>query len=100
MRAILFILAIAFAAIAHADEDVAAIVSRSDIFIGQPNILPSQAMPLGNGHLGAAVWAADGLTLQLNRIDTLPYRRSPGRVSIPTLLPLIADRSFHGRLDL
>ena len=100
MRAILLILAIAFAAIAHADEDVAAIVARSDIFIGQPNILPSQAMPLGNGHLGAAVWAADGLTLQLNRIDTLPYRRSPGRVSIPTLRPLIADRSFHGRLDL
>jgi len=27
------------------------IVSRSDIFVGQPNVLPSQAMPLGNARV-------------------------------------------------
>ncbi len=91
--------AILFGAAAHAD-DVPSIVARSDILIGQPNIQPTQAMPLGNGRLGAAVWAADGFTLQLNRIDTLPYRRSPGRVSIPTLRAMTADRTFHGRVDL
>lgn len=91
--------ALVFMIAARAD-DVPSIVGRSDISIGQPNIQPTQAMPLGNGRLGAAVWAADGLTLQLNRIDTLPYRRSPGRISIPTLRALIADRAFHGRVDL
>jgi alpha-L-fucosidase 2 len=93
-------LAMGFSAVVHAADDVASIVARSDILIGQPNILPSQAMPLGNGRLGVAVWAADGLTLQLNRIDTLPYRRSPGKITIPTLRPLIADREFSGRVDL
>jgi alpha-L-fucosidase 2 len=80
--------------------DVEATVSRSDIFVGQPNIRSLQAMPLGNGRLGVAVWAADGLTLQLNRIDTLPGRLSPGQVVIQGLKPMIADPHFRGRLDL
>jgi hypothetical protein len=80
--------------------DVEAAVSRSDIFVGQPNVRPLQAMPLGNGRLGVAVWAADGLTLQLNRIDTLPGRLSPGQVVIQGLKPMIADHAFRGRLDL
>jgi alpha-L-fucosidase 2 len=75
-------------------------VSRSDIFVGQPNILPQQAMPLGNGRLGVAIWAAGGLTLQLNRADTLPGRLSPGEVVFEGLAPMIADRKFRGRLDL
>lgn len=86
--------------LATATTDIEAAVSRSDIFVGQPNIRPSQAMPLGNGRLGVAVWAADGLTLQLNRIDTLPGRLSPGQVVIRGLTPMIADRGFRGRLDL
>ena len=57
-------------------------------------------MPLGNGRLGVAVWAADGLTLQFNRIDTLPGRLSPGQVVIQGLTPMIADHGFRGRLDL
>lgn len=75
-------------------------VSRSDLAIGQPNVLPTQAVGLGNGELGAALWAADGLTVQLNRIDTLPYRRSPGQVLFPDLKIMTADRAFHGRLRL
>jgi alpha-L-fucosidase 2 len=86
--------------LAFAAPDIEAAVSRSDIFVGQPNIRPLQAMPLGNGRLGVAVWAADGLTLQLNRIDTLPGRLSPGQVVIQGLTPMIADRGFRGRLDL
>jgi hypothetical protein len=74
--------------------------ARSDIAIGQPNILPSQALGLGNGRLGAAFWAADGLTLQLNRADTLPGRLSPGQVVFPDLKRLTADRNFRGRLNL
>ncbi|MET0226153.1 MAG: hypothetical protein ABW187_06925 [Dokdonella sp.] len=74
--------------------------ARSDIAIGQPNILPSQALGLGNGRLGAAFWAADGLSVQLNRADTLPGRLSPGQVIFPGLKMMTADRAFHGRLDL
>ncbi len=81
-------------------EPVEAEVSRSDIFAGQPNILPSQAMAIGNGRLGAAIWAADGMTIQLNRSDTLPGRLSPGQVLFPGLKPMIADRGFRAQLHL
>jgi alpha-L-fucosidase 2 len=57
-------------------------------------------MGLGNGKLGAAFWAKDGLTVQLNRADTLPYRRSSGQVSFPDLQRLTSDRSFRGRVNL
>ena len=58
-------------------------VSRSDIVVGQPNPLPSQAMPLGNGRLGAALWADKGLTIQLNRSDTCPAGSRPAKSSFP-----------------
>jgi hypothetical protein len=38
-------------------------------------------MPLGNGTLGAAVWAANGFIARLNRIDTFPDRKSTGQVT-------------------
>ena len=76
------------------------IATRASIAIEQPNILPSQAMGLGNGNLGAAFWSAQGLTIQLNRADTLPQRRSPGQVTFPDLRSLISDRHFRGRLNL
>jgi len=94
------VVAPSFAAARVEAARVEAAVSRSDIFVGQPNILPQQAMPLGNGRLGVAIWAADGLTLQLNRADTLPGRLSPGEVVFEGLAPMVADRQFRGRLDL
>jgi hypothetical protein len=80
--------------------DVPGVVHRSDIFLGLPNSQAREAMPLGNGRLGAAVWAADGFTAQLNRADTLPDRLSPGQVVIPGLAALTAAGDFSGRLDL
>lgn len=96
--ALVLVLASLVFPVAHAD--VAGEVARSDIAIGQPNVLPSQAVGLGNGELGAAFWAADGLTVQLNRIDTLPYRRSPGQLVFPDLKIMTADRAFRGRVRL
>jgi hypothetical protein len=58
-----------------------AVVSRSNIVLAAPNSAATQSLPLGNGSLGAAVWAAGGLTAQLNRDDTFPDRKSPGRES-------------------
>ncbi|MGA8531501.1 MAG: glycoside hydrolase [Acidobacteriaceae bacterium] len=80
--------------------DVPGVLHRSDIFLGRPNTDASEAMPLGNGRLGVAVWSADGLTAQLNRADTLPDRLSPGQLVIPGLSALTAAADYSGRLDL
>ncbi|WP_189820255.1 ricin-type beta-trefoil lectin domain protein [Streptomyces olivaceoviridis] len=80
--------------------DRAAVVHRSDIVLGRAGTDPAQSMPLGNGTLGAAVWAADGLTAQLNRGDTFPDRKSPGRVTIPGLKTLTEADDFSARLNL
>ncbi|NYF78075.1 glycosyl hydrolase family 95 catalytic domain-containing protein [Granulicella arctica] len=80
--------------------DAKGVVGRSTIVLGQPNMLSSQAMPLGNGRLGVALWSANGLTVQLNRIDTLPNRLSPGQLSIPGLAKLTQAPDYSGKLDL
>lgn len=80
--------------------DVPGVVGRSDIYLGQPNVRADQAMPLGNGRLGVAVWSANGLTAQLNRVDTLPARDSPGQVVIPGLSVLTSAKDYAGRLNL
>jgi len=80
--------------------DVAGVIGRSDIVLGQPNIKPAQAMPLGNGRLGVAVWSGNGFTAQLNRADTMPRRLSPGWVVVPGLSLLTQAKDYSGRLNL
>ena len=80
--------------------DAPGVVGRSDIVLRNPNGKPEQAMPLGNGRLGLAVWSENGLTIQLNRADTLPARLSPGQIVLPGLKPLIDAKNYKGRLDL
>ncbi|WP_251484789.1 Ig-like domain-containing protein [Actinacidiphila cocklensis] len=80
--------------------DPAGVVSRSDIVLGSPNSDPTASMPLGNGSLGVAAWAAGGFTAQLNRSDTMPDRKSPGRLTIPGLSVISHAADFHGQLDL
>ena len=76
------------------------VVSESDIVLGAANTASSQSLPLGNGSLGAAAWAANGFTAQLNRSDTMPYRLSPGQVNIPGLSTMTSASNFSGTLDL
>jgi hypothetical protein len=78
----------------------AGIVRQSDIVLDRPNLSDTQYMPLGNGSLGVAEWAANGFTAQLNRSDTMPGRRSPGQVTIPGLSALATASDFHGTLDI
>jgi hypothetical protein len=80
--------------------DPDAVVSRDDIVLGQPNVSPTASIPLGNGALGVAAWAANGFTAQLNRSDTMPSRKSPGQVTIPGLSVITHASDFQGRLDL
>ncbi|MFB9833613.1 glycosyl hydrolase family 95 catalytic domain-containing protein [Actinoallomurus acaciae] len=79
--------------------DTANVVRRSDAVLTRPNTDPRQSMPLGNGTLGAAVWAANGFTAQLNRSGTFPDRRSPGQLVIPGLSKLTGAPDFAGYLD-
>ncbi len=76
------------------------VVAESDIVLGAPNTSDSQSLPLGNGSLGVAAWAANGFTAQLNRSDTMPYRLSPGQVNIPGLSAMTSAPDFSGTLDL
>ena len=82
--------------------NVAHVVSESDIVLGRPNTDPTEALPLGNGRLGAAVWSANGMTIQLNRADTLPAPPTVTRSGciIPGLAKLTSARDYQGRLDL
>jgi Carbohydrate binding module (family 6)/F5/8 type C domain/Glycosyl hydrolase family 95 catalytic domain len=76
------------------------LVRRSNIVLGRPNATAQESMPLGNGSLGVAAWAAGGLTAQLNRSDTLPDRRSPGQITIPGLARITGAADFAAHLDL
>ncbi|MDX6354279.1 MAG: trimeric autotransporter adhesin, partial [Streptomyces sp.] len=80
--------------------DPTGVVSRSDIVLGSPNTAPTASMPLGNGSLGVAAWAAGGFTAQLNRSDTMPDRKSPGQLNIPGLSVISHAADFSGKLDL
>jgi len=80
--------------------DTGGVVGRSDVVLGQPNTAAAQSLPLGNGSLGVAAWAANGFTAQLNRSDTMPYRLSPGQVQIPGLGAMTTASDFSGHLDL
>ena len=76
------------------------VVERWDIVLQRPNGKPAEAMPLGNGRLGLAVWAQEGYTAQLNRADTFPARLSPGQVVIPGLKRLADAADYSARLNL
>src|SRR3954471_8839540 len=81
-------------------ENVGAVVSRSNVVLGRPNTSANQFLPLGNGALGVAAWAAGGFTAQLNRSDTMPDRLSAGQVKIPGLATMTSASNFVGYLDL
>ncbi|WP_309246213.1 cellulose-binding domain-containing protein [Verrucosispora sioxanthis] len=80
--------------------DTPNVVRRSNIVFNRPGSASSQFAPLGNGTLGVAAWSANGFTAQLNRADTFPDRKSPGRVVIPGLSRLTNASDFRGHLDL
>lgn len=80
--------------------DRASALGSSAIVLQRPNERATEAMPLGNGRLGVAVWAEHGYTAQLNRSDTLPYRLSPGRVVLPGLSRITHAPDYSARLNL
>lgn len=82
------------------EVDATGLVSGSNLVLERPNLLATEAMPLGNGRLGVAVWLADGLTAQLNRGDAMPGRLSAGQLTLPGVAAIGQAKDFHGVLDL
>jgi hypothetical protein len=80
--------------------DTPNVVRRANVVLGKANTAPQDFMALGNGALGMAVWAANGFTAQLNRVDTFPDRKSLGQVVIPGLAALTGAADFSGHVDL
>ncbi len=80
--------------------DVPNVVRRSNIVLGKANTEPQESMALGNGTLGAAVWAAGGFTAQLNRSDTFPDRKAVAQLTLPGLSTLASAADFGGDVDL
>lgn len=80
--------------------DVRQMIDSSAIVLKRANEGAGEAMPLSNGRLGAAVWSAEGLTVQLNRADTLPGRLSAGQIVVPGLRTLTHAADYAGRLNL
>jgi hypothetical protein len=80
--------------------DTPNVVRRANLVLGRANTAPKDCMALGNGTLGASVWAADGLTAQLNRADAFPDRKAVGQVVIPALAPLTRASDFAAHVDL
>jgi hypothetical protein len=80
--------------------DTPNVVRSSNIILSKANVAPDDAMALGNGTLGVAVWAANGFTAQLNRSDTFPDRKALGQVVIPGLAALTGAADFSGHVDL
>jgi hypothetical protein len=82
------------------DVDTPNLVRRSNVVLERPPAAGTQSMPFGNGRLGAAVWAQNGFTAQLNRTDTYPTRRSPGQVVIPGLEAMTTAPDYTATVDL
>jgi len=80
--------------------DTPSVARRSNLVLKRANTSASEFVPLGNGTLGAAAWAANGFTAQLNRTDTFPNRWSPGSVVIPGLSTLTSAADFSGYFDV
>ena len=78
--------------------DYAGLIGRSDIVLGRPNLEATQAVTMGNGRLGVAVWSAEGLSAQLNRGDTLPELLAVARVVVPGLAKMTNANDYSGRL--
>lgn len=84
----------------HVQIDTAGLVGRSRIILRRPNFQHGEAMPLGNGTLGVSVWSEGGFHAQLNRIDTMPHRLSPGQLIVPSMDILTRASDYRAWLDL
>ncbi|MDB5105122.1 MAG: hypothetical protein JWP91_2811 [Fibrobacteres bacterium] len=66
--------------------DYARYLSKHDIAFNKPITDPKHAMTVGNGRVGAAVWNAKGITMQVTGVDASPQTCfSQGQLNLSTL---------------
>jgi alpha-L-fucosidase 2 len=83
--------------------DTAAYLSKHDVVYNKANTNPIDALPVGNGRVGALVWSANnGLTMQVSGVDTSQQTAfSAGNVSFTTNPALDAgSTTFQQRLSM
>src|SRR2546423_1876486 len=69
-RALVFVALWCGSAIAAADVDRAAVISRADLHYETPATRSEEGMPIGNGRMGSLVWTSDeAMRMQINRVD-------------------------------
>ena len=65
--------------------DYAGYLSKHDITYNTPNTNPLYGLTVGNGRVGAMVWSANGLTMQVGNVDASPQAAfSAGTINLFT----------------
>lgn len=84
------------------DVDYASYLQKNDLVFNQPVKDPVQGVMVGNGRVGAQVWNANGLTMQVSGVDASENGfASQGQVNLYTTPAMDADtNSFQQRLSL
>lgn len=80
----------------------ASYLSKHDVVYNKPNANPLHGLTVGNGKVGAMVWCASGLSMQVSGVDTSPQTAfSAGLVNLATTPALdAAPMKFQQRLNL
>jgi len=82
--------------------DYGSYLSKHDIVFNKPNTDPIRALTVGNGRMGAMVWSANGLTMQVSGVDTSQQTAfSAGMANLATTPAMDAGATtFQQRLAL
>ncbi|MBN8456932.1 MAG: hypothetical protein J0M04_03735 [Verrucomicrobia bacterium] len=82
--------------------DRAAWLARNSLVYQSPPFRKTEAIPLGSGRVGAAMWIdpLGGLTAQINRPEGVPALSGLGKIEIPQLAGMTAAQDYQGVLSL
>ena len=77
-------------------------LARNNLVYLSPPFRKTDAIPLGSGRVGAAMWIdrENGLTAQLNRPEGVPAMAGLGTLQITNLAGLVAAQDYQGVLSL
>jgi hypothetical protein len=82
--------------------DYASYLSKHDVVYNKPNSDPVRGLTVGNGRMGAMVWSASGLTLQVSGVDTSQQTAFSAGLANLTTTPALdsGSQTFQQRLAL
>jgi hypothetical protein len=81
--------------------DYAGFFSKHDIVYTKPDTNPLHGLTVGNGRMGAMVWPANGLTMQVSNVDTSPQTElGAGLVNLYTTPAIETATAYQARLSL